>query len=83
MFDLLQMEWFPAGRGAVLSAAGHVQLDAIIMNGETTASGTDFYIRRISKSVTFVCFIPPKVGICLSASSIQLYCQRFLTGVVN
>lgn len=48
MFDLLQMEWFPAGHGAVLSAAGQVQLDAIIMNGETMAAGTDSCIRQIS-----------------------------------
>lgn len=48
MFDLLQMEWFPAGHGAVLSAAGQVQLDAIIMNGESMAAGTDSCIRRIS-----------------------------------
>lgn len=83
MFDLLQMEWFPAGHGAVLSAAGHVQLDAIIMNGETMAAGTASCIRRISKSVTFACFIPPIVGLCLSVSSIQLCCQSFLTGVTN
>lgn len=83
MFDLLQMEWFPAGHGAVLSAAGHVQLDAIIPNGEAMPAGTESYIRRISKSLTFACFNPPKVAICLSASSVRLHCQSFLTGIAN
>lgn len=83
MFDLLQMEWFPAGHGAVLSATGQVQLDAIILNGEAMAAGRESCIRRISKSVTFACFNPPKVTICLSASSVQLYCQSFSTGVAN
>lgn len=82
MFDLLQMEWFPAGHGVVLSAAGYVQLDAIIMNGKTLAAGTDSCIRRISKPVTFACFSTRKGGICPSASSIQLYFQSFLTGGV-
>lgn len=40
MFDLLQKEWLPAGCGAVLSAAGRVQLDAIILDGETMVAGT-------------------------------------------
>ena len=77
------MEWFPAGHGAVLSAAGDVQLDAIIMNGKTLAAGRDFCIRRISKPVTFACFSSRKGGICLSTSSIQFYFQSFLTGGAN
>jgi len=83
MFDLLQMEWFPADHGALLSAAGYVQLDAIIMNGKTLAAGTDSCIRRISKPLTFACFSPRKHGICLSAASMQLYFQSFLTGGAN
>lgn len=77
------MEWFPAGHGAVLSAAGYVQLDAVIMNGKAFAADTDSCIRRISKPVTFSCFSPRKRKICLSASSIQLYFQSFLSGGAN
>lgn len=40
MFDLLQMEWFPAGHGAALNADGDVGLDAIISNGRNLAAGT-------------------------------------------
>lgn len=47
MFDLLQMERFPAGHGAVLSAAGYVQLNAIITNGKTLAARTDSCIRGL------------------------------------
>lgn len=83
MLDLLQMEWFPAGHDAVLSAATYVQLDAIIMNGKTLAAGTGPCIRRISKPMTLACFSPRKGGICLSASSIQLYFHSFLTGGAN
>lgn len=83
MFDLLQMEWFPAGHGSVLSAAGYVQLDAIIMNGKTLAAGTDSCIRRFSKPVTFACFSPRRGEVCLSVSSIQLYFQSFLAGRAN
>jgi len=73
MFDLLQMEWFPAGHSAVLSASGYVQLDAIIMNGKTLAAGTDSCIRRISKPVTFACLK-------LRKKSIPLNFQSFLMG---
>lgn len=77
MFDLLQMEWFPAGHGSVLSAAGYVQLDAIIMNGKTLAAGTDSCVRRISNPVTFACLSLRKGGIHLSASSIFIHSVVF------
>lgn len=61
MFDLLQMEWFPAGHGAVLSAAGYVQLDAIITNGWNSCCQHRLLHKRISKPVTFACFSQEKV----------------------
>uniref|UniRef100_A0A8D0GFH9 Isoaspartyl peptidase/L-asparaginase n=1 Tax=Sphenodon punctatus TaxID=8508 RepID=A0A8D0GFH9_SPHPU len=60
MFDLLQMEWFPAGHGAVLNADGYVELDAIVMNGKSLAAGAVSCIRNISNPVTFACSVLEK-----------------------
>lgn len=40
MFDLLQMEWFPAGHGSELNADGDVEFDAIVLNRRNLAAGT-------------------------------------------
>ncbi|KAJ8359981.1 hypothetical protein SKAU_G00165060 [Synaphobranchus kaupii] len=43
---------FNAGRGSVLNAYGEVELDAIIMNGRTLATGAVSSVRNIANPVT-------------------------------
>nr|XP_006007874.1 PREDICTED: isoaspartyl peptidase/L-asparaginase-like [Latimeria chalumnae] len=52
---------FDAGHGAVLNADGDVELDAIIMNGETLTAGAVSCVRNISNSVTLARSIMEKV----------------------
>lgn len=57
MFDLLQMEWFPAGPGAALNAVGGMGLMQSSRMVNTLITGAFFCIKNISHSVTFAGFL--------------------------
>lgn len=61
MFDLLEIEWFPAGLGAVPNADGGRGLMQSSRMVNMLITGAFFCIRNISLSVTFAGFFEKKV----------------------
>lgn len=61
MFDLLQMEWFPADHGATLNADGGVGLMQPSRMANMLITGVFFCIKNISYSVTFAGSLQEKV----------------------
>ncbi|XP_067873247.1 isoaspartyl peptidase/L-asparaginase [Heterodontus francisci] len=73
---------FDAGHGAVLNADGDVELDAIIMDGKTLASGAISCAKNISNPVTLARSVMDKVLIPACAQSKELaQCLKMATRV--
>ena len=51
----------PTGYGAVLNASGEVELDAMIMNGQTLTSGAVAAVQNISNPVALARLVLEKV----------------------
>lgn len=76
MFDLLQMEWFPAGLGATLNADGGIGLTQSSRMVHMLVTGAFFRVRNISHSVTLswfplrkgrvILFFPPNIFLLVS-----------------
>lgn len=61
MFDLLQVEWFPADHGATLNADGGAGLMQPSGMATMLIAGVFFGIKNISHSVTFAGSLQEKV----------------------
>jgi len=50
-----------SGRGSVLNAKGEVEMDAIVMDGKTLASGAVSAVRRVANPVQLARLVMEKV----------------------
>ncbi|XP_068597779.1 isoaspartyl peptidase/L-asparaginase [Brachionichthys hirsutus] len=74
-----QMEdnpFFNAGRGSVLNVAGDVEMDAIVMDGKTLASGAVSCVRNIANPTRLARLVMEKTShLCLTAGGASLFAR--------
>ncbi|KAM6956457.1 isoaspartyl peptidase/L-asparaginase [Aplochiton taeniatus] len=67
---------YNAGRGSVLNARGGVEMDAIVMDGSTLASGAVSAVRRIANPIQLARLVMDKTNhLCLTAEGASQFAQ--------
>ncbi|XP_067092364.1 isoaspartyl peptidase/L-asparaginase [Osmerus mordax] len=67
---------YNAGRGSVLNAKGEVEMDAIVMDGKTLASGAVSAVRRVANPVQLARLVMEKTShLCLTAEGASQFAR--------
>ena len=68
----LLLPYLPAGCGSVLNVKGEVEMDAIVMDGSTLASGAVSAVRNIANPIQLARLVMEKVQSCPVQSCLVL-----------